>query len=341
MKKEASKVARGTLLVIGTSFKKTLSILIPPEILKDSSFFGGLNRLGDAINAFGSESKSDQVKGVDYTIRHSGGAIADLALGVALIGVPITLVTAMFSDGCKVVSHIIKGSKIDDPAAAHLGDFFGDISVVSNNFMKLFDIPSKKAAEDVRGSIETTIERLDREGMLTEKMRGELTELEAMCEYDVQNTEKWFEDVQRKLCSIAESGFTESRVEMGAKEIHSFIVEPTVGNMARMRDSIVHDLELRGVSVKETSMDFVNKLIENLENLSKEDFQKKMTDLMIKQYETIDKAQDAVDSATYHGYALMHSLFRLTYKGASLFGHHYKKQIKCAVQPALKKGPEC
>jgi len=331
MKKRAKRFAKDVPVVIGTSFKKALSVLIPPEILRNSSFFGGLNRLGDAMLSLGSESREKQKKGKQYVVRHSGGAVADVALGVVFLGMPVTLVTSLFSDGCKVVYHIFKGAKTDEHTI-QVGEFFGNLSTISDNFMRLFDIPSKETADNVRSSIEKTIERLDKEGRLTEDMRKELKELERMSTCDIAAGGEWCMDVQEKLSRLAEQELSESRIEMGARDIKHFVEEPTVETMVNMRNGIVKDLDKRGIAVKKTSMDFVDKLIGALENLSKEDFQNRMNSFMIKQYQALDKTQDVLADATYHGYKFVHSLFNTTYKGVSIFGRHYKGQIKGLIQ---------
>lgn len=330
------RFARRVPLVTGTAFKKALSVLIPPEILRNSSFFGGLNRMGDAIVSLGSKSKDKQ--GKQYAIRHSGGAVADVAIGVVFLGVPVTLVTSLFSDGCKVVHHIFKGAKTDEHTA-YVGEFFGDLGTISDNFMRLFDVPSREAAKNVRSSIEKTIERLDKEGRLTDKMRKDLKDLENMATCDMAEGGEWCVDIQQRLCKIAEQELTESRVEMGVRDIRHFINEPTVESIATMRDGIVKDLDARGIAVKKTSMDFVDKLIDSLESLSKEEFQNKMTAIMIKNHELLGRTQDAIEDATYYGYQLLHSLFTTTYRGVSIFGKHYKKQLKALIRKERQHRP--
>jgi len=323
--------AKGSLRAVGKSFKKGLKVLVPPEILSESSFFGGLNRLGDAVEGFGAESKGSQAQSKQYVIRHSGGAIADTAIGMAFLGMPVTLVTALFSDGCKIASRVLKDASGGHKETKEASEFLGDMSIVSNNFMKLFDIPSKQTAADVHDSIEATADRLNKGGRLTKKLKKDLKELDGLCEVSVKDKAAWCGHVQEKLSEIADAGISIKASRTDLSEVKDFVKKPTVSRMKRMRDGLFSDLKRKRLPVRESTKAFADDFVGAIEDFPTADFQYKMNNFMISQYQLAGKTQDAIEEAAGHGYGLAHSVLSTTYKGVNLFGKHYKKQLKCAV----------
>lgn len=330
MKERATKLFKGSAKIAGKAFKKALGVTVPPEILGSSSFFGGLNRLGDAMESLGAESEGGKT-GREYVARKSGGVVADTAVGMLLFGVPVTMVTSLFSDGCKVVSQVFKGARTDDEEYTRMGEFFGDMSTISNDFNVLFDVPSREGARRVRGSIDALADRLRREGRLSERMEGDLMELRRMCEEVREGGRKERErltgKVHEKLAEIAEEELSGSRLSVYKKDVVEFLKRPTVPNIRGMHDRLLANFRKRGVSVRDRSLRFAGKLVDSLESFSSEDFREELRHLMAKGY----GAREELGDRAYQGYRLAHSLFRTTYKGASLFGRHYRKQIKGVI----------
>lgn len=324
--------AKGSARAVGKSFKKGLKVLVPPEILSESSFFGGLNRLGDAVEGLGAESKDGQAKSKQYVVRHSGGAVADTAIGLAIFGVPITLVTALFSDGCKIASRVLKDASGGHKDTKEASEFLGDMSVVSNNFMKLFDIPSKQTATDVHDSIEATADRLNKDGRMTKKLKDDFKELDGLCKITVKDKVTWCGHIQEKLSEIADEGISAKASKADLSDIREFIKKPTVSRMRRMRDGLFSDLKKKRLPVRESTKAFADDFVGAIEKFPTEDFQSKLNNFMINQYQLAGKTQDAVEDTAYHGYKLAHSVLSTTYKGANLFGKHYKRQLKCAIR---------
>jgi hypothetical protein len=329
--KRPKRIAKGVVKATGLSFKKALAVLVPPKILKESSFFGGLNRMSDAVVNLGSESKESESKGKQYVIRKAGGTVADGAIGLALFGLPMTLVTSLFSDGCKVVSKVLRDAGSVDKEAAAASYFFGDMSAVSNNFAKLFDVPSKEVADDIHSSISEMAERLKNEGRLTKELEKELDELDSMRVCKTDDVSEWFSSVQERLSRIAEVGSANHRVCCDVPEIRDFIQRPTVANMGNMKDSILRDLNKRNVPVRDNTKTFIDSLVNTMENFSTAEFQSKLRILTSTGVELAEKTEEKASKTAQFGYRIMNSLMGTTYKGASLFGQHYKKQIECAV----------
>ncbi len=331
VKVHVEEFARESALGAGHTFKKALKVVVPKQVLDNSSFFGGLNRLGDAVINAGTPSKEAQDKSKQYVVRHSGGAIADLTIGVALFGMPVTLITALFSDGCKVVSTVLKDAGREDEEAAQVGEFFGDMSVVSNNFMKLFDIPSKESAEEVHDSIEAMTEQLNKEGRLSAKLKKELKELDELRVCALDDKSEWCRQVQEKLSKIAKDELSESKIKSDVKDVKKFIEQPTIAHIKGMKDTLIRDFSTKERPLAENTIAFIEDLVKSLENFSSDEFQNDIREFIIKQFELADKTQDVIEGAAYRGYKIIHSLLNTTYKGAFVFGRHYKKQIECAV----------
>jgi hypothetical protein len=325
--KRVGRVARGTAKVTGVSFKKALAVLVPPQILKESSFFGGLNRMSDAIVNLGDESRSATSKGKQYLIRKSGGTIADGAIGLALFGMPMTLVTSLFSDGCKVASKVLRDAGRGDENTAAASGFFGDMSAVSNNFAKLFDVPSREVANDVHVSIDAMAARLKEEGRLTKKIQDDLSRLDHMVVCPLGDKSKWCYMVQDQLARIAEDSLASQKIRHGAPEIRKFVSRPTVKNIKGMKDSIVRDLNKRRIPVSENNKEFADALVDSLEGFSTNEFQTRLRTLTATSAEIAGEAEGAAEKAAASGYRIIASLANTTYKGASLFSRHYKRQI--------------
>jgi hypothetical protein len=333
MKEHAKQFVKGTAKVTGNSFKKALEVTIPPQIRNSSSVVGGLNRLGDAVVSFGSEKEEDQNKSKEYVVRHSAGAVADVAVGMALFGVPATMVTSFFSDGCKVVSTVFNGAKTDDSEYNYVGDFFSEVSAISNNFMKLFDVPSKSGAEEVHESIEALIEKLKNQGRLSDELLSDLRDLEGMCTSEIKDPQKWSKEVQEKLAKAAEDGLIKAELKPQTKEyIDNFIKEPTVQQMKFMRNGLFDDFKKSKIGIRQKSKQFADDLVDSLDGISRESFDNLLRDIIIKQYELVDKTHENLGDATYYGYRLVYSLLNTSYKGVSLFGGHYKNQLKKIIE---------
>ncbi len=333
-------VAKVPVYVVGRSFSKALAILIPPQIIRSSSFFSGLKRLGDAVTDFGAppgtkpKGLGPAKSGTDYIIRKSGGAVADTAIGIALFGMPVTLVTAILSDGFKVASNVLKGAKTNDEEYQDLGEFFGDMGDVSGKFMLLFDVPSKQGAKDIRGSIDHLAKHLDIEGRLTDPISKELdglrkscdpSKLKCMCDEDRCRLSEAIND---RLARIAELKLSDARIDLDTNGIKSFLKSPTVPNMRGMKDSLVTGLNSKGVAVMDAQERLVEEMVASFESFSTDDFHNRLDSLMWKEREARGKAKRAVGKTTRKGYNIARSLAKLTYRGASIFGRHYEDEIK-------------
>lgn len=331
MKKHVKRLASVSAHATGVSLNKALKVLVPPQVLKTSSFFGGLQRATEAMVNLGSESHTEQKMGKQYVVRKSGGIVADTAIGIALFGVPITLVTSLFSDGCKVASHVLKEAGGKDQETAQVGAFLGDMSKVSNNFMKLFDVPSEEAAVDVHKSIEDMAERLKRENMLTKAIDRDLKELDKLIACKLDHKSVWCQEVQEKLSKIATEELSARKITADTKELQAFLKRPTIDHMKDMRDGLFTDFEKKRIPIRRDTRNFVNKFVDSLAAFPTDNFQAKMRSIMIRQYALADKTGGTITGAASLSYRLVRSMLNTTYKGASLFGVHYKKQIACAI----------
>jgi len=172
---------------------------------------------------------------------------------------------------------------------------------------------------------------LNREGRLTAALRKDLKELDGMrvCPADIQ--EAWFAKVQERLSKIADEGIAESSACRDVPEIKKFIDRPTADHIAIMRDGLVKTFSEKRMPIRESTEEFVNGIVDAIEGFSTDEFQDDLRTFMIRNYEIVGKAQDAVEGAAFKGYRLVHAILNTTYKGASIFGGHYKKQLICAT----------
>ncbi|MBN2517810.1 MAG: hypothetical protein JXB14_03115 [Candidatus Altiarchaeota archaeon] len=332
MKKRISqkprKFFKNTLLVTGVSLNKTLDVFIPPKIIHESSFFAGLRRFGDAMTNMGKGDKKSRSAGKDYVVRKTGGIAADVSLGVLTLGVPITLVSSIFSDGCKVISKIMDGAVTDDKNVIHLSLFFQKASIISNNFMVLFDIPSKKTAHETRESIQDLILSLKKsEGGIPESVLNELEELKKLAVDYVEDREKWMKEVQSHLSRFALEQLKEVEDVPDRVEIQEFIEDPTIEGLIKAKDGLMKSFVKRNISIAESPKRHVEELCQSLESFSSERFFSRMRGFMLKQYRINEKTKEAVNDGVYNSFQILESTFKTFGRGATLFGSHYWKQI--------------
>lgn len=326
-KNAAKKLAKETVGSAGKAFRKTLDVTIPPEILNNSSFFGGMNRMAAALVEAGEAGEENQAHAREYMVRHTGGVAADVAVGMLTFGVPVTMVTSLFSDGCKVVSYVFTGAKTADQEYTEIGELFGDFSTVSNDFMMLFDVPSRKQAEKIHESIGATRQRLLRQGRLTKKIEDDLRELEEMCFCEIKDERRWSDKVQERLKTLAADTLKESSVKIETAKIHDFLRRPNISNLSGMEKSMVSEFRKKNISIKKSTLDFVSSFVTSFEKFSSRDFLSSLRSAIIANYGSLGKTHDAMEESVYYGYRLIHSIFSTTYKGAALFEGHYRRQI--------------
>jgi hypothetical protein len=132
--------------------RKTLEALIPDEVLKNSLFIGSFYDVARKVEALTEEAGKAESK--EFLLKKGGGHIIDLA-ATPVTGLPITLWSALLSDGCKVASWTLrtaaKSADSEDElmiarlinVAAGGIDHAGSLS---DSMFRFFDTPGKAEA---------------------------------------------------------------------------------------------------------------------------------------------------------------------------------------------------
>jgi hypothetical protein len=327
LKEGPERFVKDASTVTGVSIKKALSVLIPPEILKESSFLGGFVRLGESMESYGTGKESEIPTGQDYIRKKTGGVAMDLS-GVFVVGVPFTFATAVLSDGFKVASRVMEGAKTEDKNIEDASQFFGKMSEVSNNFMVLFDIPEKKSASKTRKSLEELIALLKKEERLTEPVLRDIKELENLAEKEYSDKKEWSDKVEKRIKDIVEREIQTYPQKKMRSEISHFIKEPSLENVSLLKNTLLKRLKDDDIKVREESEKYVNEFCSALESVSSKSFHDKVRERIIQHYETLGKTKDAADDASYYAFKMLYSVLQTTHKGISLFGKHYKDQLQ-------------
>jgi len=320
-KQAFNKVCR----ISGKSLNTTISTLIPPEVVKESSMFSGLRRLGDSMECMGGK-KGGKYAEKNYIPRKMGGVIADTSIGFVLLGGPVTLYSALFADGSKVISKILKGAKTEEESVRKLGEFFEDMSVISGNFMKLFDVPKKETIVETRDSIHRLLEKMKKEHA-PKKVITELEHLEKLASKKPPK-EVWGDEVKRSLRLITEEEVEAVEKNEKLKEsLLSFIREPSVQHISKSKKDIVEFFSREEIEVHEESRRFADEFVKQLEKISSEDFHRYLRGLIIKHYALAEKTSEKANDMTIAGYKVMTSFLNMGERGVKLFGNHYLDQL--------------
>lgn len=305
-RKMFEKVTEKSRIVAGKSIENALKVVVPPEVIKESSFIEGIMDLAYLLQKSGSGGGRGGIKPM----------IRDGVTGLALGGAPVSMWSALFADGCKVV-----GKLFDVPGEGDMENtarYFYNLSDASKDFRRMWMSPESKELKDA------TISKLEqlKEGA-TKGIQKTVDELEELA--NAAPTDKIRHRIHDKLLTLANLKAEKTGFDESVKNFFEHMdPEHIRGAGSELQYKIIHS----GYDIEEKAKREVDNIYSAFEIVSSKEFNDALDEeFSVGKYALKSGMREARGFAN----STVEFVRSLATKGAKtghMFGSHYWGQLK-------------